>query len=67
MARLRELKAKRDKDRHAAALRRLKEDASSGVNLMPALVEAAQADATLGEMMDTMKSVFGAYGGGPEW
>jgi methylmalonyl-CoA mutase N-terminal domain/subunit len=34
---------------------------------MPALVEAAEADATVGEMMDTMKSVFGAYDGGPEW
>jgi len=34
---------------------------------MPALIEAAKADATVGEMMDTMKAVFGSYDGGPEW
>ena len=65
--RLKELKAKRDAARHQAGLDRLCEDARSGVNLMPALIVAAEADATVGEMMGTMKSVFGAYDGGPEW
>ncbi|MGB2985320.1 MAG: methylmalonyl-CoA mutase family protein, partial [Phycisphaerae bacterium] len=65
--RLKELKASRDQSRHAAALERLREDAKRGANLMPALIEGAKADATVGEMMDAMKSVFGAYDGGPEW
>ncbi len=67
VARLKELKAQRDQGKHAAALERLRKDAADGVNVMPALIEAAKADATVGEMMETMKSVFGAYDGGPEW
>lgn len=67
VAGLKKLKAQRDQQKHAAALERVWADAQAGTNLMPALIEAAQADATVGEMMETMKSVFGAYDGGPEW
>jgi methylmalonyl-CoA mutase N-terminal domain/subunit len=83
VARLKKLKATRDKARHLAALERLRRDAYAAVhsgdgrsasqktctdvNLMPALIEAAKADATVGEMMNTMRSVFGTYDGGPEW
>ena len=67
VGRLTELKASRDKTRHAEALERLRADAHSGANVMPALIEAAKADATVGEMMNTMQSVFGRYDGGPEW
>jgi methylmalonyl-CoA mutase N-terminal domain/subunit len=67
VARLKALKKSRDRQRHTAALERLREDARERANVMPALIEAAQADATVGEMMDTMKHVFGAYDGGPEW
>jgi methylmalonyl-CoA mutase N-terminal domain/subunit len=48
-------------------LERLREDTKANVNLMPALIDAAKADATVGEMMATMKTVFGSYDGGPEW
>ncbi len=61
------LKASRDSSKHKQALDRLREDAQKGVNLMPALIDAAKADATVGEMMNTMQTVFGTYGGGPEW
>ena len=67
VARLKLLKADRDQQRHARALQRLGRDAAGGVNVMPALVDAATADATVGEMMETMKTVFGSYDGGPEW
>jgi len=67
VATLSQLKKERDARRHRAALDRLRHDAKSGVNLMPALIDAAEADATVGEMMNTMKEVFGAYDGGPEW
>jgi methylmalonyl-CoA mutase N-terminal domain/subunit len=67
ITKLKALKQSRDKARHRAALERLLRDARAGANVMPALIEAAEADATVGEMMDTMKTVFGAYDGGPEW
>ena len=67
VARLKALKASRDQARHQAALEKLRETARNGENVMPALIDAAEADATVGEMMETMKGVFGAYDGGPEW
>lgn len=66
VARVAALKARRDKQRHTAALARLRQDAADGANVMPALIEAAEADATVGEMMETLKSVYGQYDGGPE-
>ncbi len=66
VARVRALKARRDKARHAAALQRLREVALAGENVMPALIDAAEADATVGEMMSTLVSVYGRYDGGPE-
>jgi methylmalonyl-CoA mutase N-terminal domain/subunit len=47
--------------------------ASAGVsglhatNVMPALVEGALANCTLGEMVQAMADVYGRYSGGPEW
>ena len=67
VARLTKLKTDRDAKRHGKALEHLHEVAAANDNVMPALIEAAQADATVGEMMGTMKMVFGSYGGGPEW
>jgi len=64
---LKALKASREAKRHADALSRLRVDAQSGANLMPALIAASEADATVGEMMDVMAGVFGRYSGGPEW
>ena len=36
-------------------------------NVMPALIEAALAGATLGEMVQAMADIYGRYSGGPEW
>jgi methylmalonyl-CoA mutase N-terminal domain/subunit len=65
--RLRALRAGRDSNRHARALERLQADASASRNVMPALIECAHADATLGEIVETLRYVFGSYDGGPEW
>ncbi len=35
-------------------------------NMMLVRIEAAEALATVGEMMDTLKAVYGQYDGGPE-
>jgi methylmalonyl-CoA mutase N-terminal domain/subunit len=36
-------------------------------NVMPALVAAAEANCTLGEMVQAMADIYGRYTGGPEW
>jgi methylmalonyl-CoA mutase, N-terminal domain len=36
-------------------------------NIMPALVDGALANCTLGEMVQAMADVYGRYTGGPEW
>jgi methylmalonyl-CoA mutase N-terminal domain/subunit len=66
VARLKQLKARRDQRRHAAALDKLRQAAQASENVMPYLIDAAEADATVGEMMDTLKTVYGQYDGGPE-
>ena len=53
-----------DRDQAAvdAALAKLRTDAGDPeINLMPTLIEASQAYATLGEMMNTMADVFGRH------
>ena len=40
---------------------RVEQTAVSNKNLMPPLVEAARAYVTVGEMVETLKEVFGTY------
>jgi len=67
IVRLKTMKATRDAKNHAAALDRLRTDAAANKNVMPALIDAAKASATVGEMMNVMADAFGRYDGGPEW
>jgi len=67
IAALKALKSARNASKHTVALDRLRSDAKKGTNLMPAFIEAAKADATVGEMMNALKTVYGTYDGGPEW
>ena len=55
------LRRDRDQSRVDAALFALKEGAAADANLMSLLVDAARARATLGEIVGTMKEVFGGY------
>ena len=66
VARLKALKTRRDAKRHQAALDKLRAACLADENVMPRLIEAAEADATVGEMMHTMETVYGRYDGGPE-
>jgi methylmalonyl-CoA mutase, N-terminal domain len=59
--RLRALRQRRDPARHAEALRSVTDAARSGANLMPHLLTAVEADATVGEISDTLRTVFGEY------
>jgi methylmalonyl-CoA mutase N-terminal domain/subunit len=56
------VRAERDADAHARALTRLREEAARpAVNLMPAIVEAVEEYATIGEMCGVLRGVFGEY------
>ena len=60
--RLARVRAERDAEAHAAAVRRLADEARSGdVNLMPAIVAAVEAYATIGEMCGALRAVYGEY------
>ncbi len=59
--RLREIKAKRDAEAVARALGRLRDCAEANTNLMPALMDAVRAYATVGEMTNVLKSIYGGF------
>ncbi|KON31027.1 methylmalonyl-CoA mutase [miscellaneous Crenarchaeota group-15 archaeon DG-45] len=61
VARLRRLKADRDRKKVKGALDKLHDDADRGGNLMPTIIEAVKAYATLGEMCDVLREAFGEY------
>ncbi len=56
-----EVKAARDARAVEESLRRVREAAASGQNLMPALMDAVRAYATLGEITAVLKEVFGVF------
>jgi len=58
---LRQMRASRSQSQVDTRLVRLEEAARSGSNLMPPIVEAAEACATTGEIAGTLKRVFGEY------
>jgi methylmalonyl-CoA mutase N-terminal domain/subunit len=58
---LKRIRAERDNKAVDAALTRLRMDAAAGTNVMPALVEAVKAYASVGEMTKELVNVFGRY------
>ncbi|HDI42729.1 MAG TPA: methylmalonyl-CoA mutase, partial [Candidatus Bathyarchaeota archaeon] len=61
IARLRRLRAERDAARLKDALNALRRAAEGEENLMPYVLEAVKAKATLGEICDVLRDVFGEY------
>jgi methylmalonyl-CoA mutase N-terminal domain/subunit len=59
--RVRALRARRDPARWHASLDRVKDNARSGDNLMPAILHAVESYATVGEIAEAMREVFGEY------
>ena len=59
--RLRALRARRDAKLWEDSLRSVEGAARSGTNLMPCILAAVEAYATVGEISDTMRKVFGEY------
>ena len=67
VARVRALRARRDPRAHAAAMDALRAACAGEENVMPRLVAAAEADATIGEMCDVLRDAFGAYRDPARW
>lgn len=59
--RLKKFRAARDKKKHAAALAKLTGAAKTGENVMPQILAAVKADATLGEISDSLRAVYGTH------
>ncbi len=58
---LRRVRAERDNERVKKALEKLRRDAMDGANVMPAIMEAVKAYATVGEMTNELVGVYGRY------
>ena len=59
--RLRALRGRRDSAAVEDAIGRIKRHAAGDENLMPAIVEAAKAYVTLGEICDALREVWGVW------
>jgi len=55
------VRAERSQEAAATALSRVEATARDGANLMPPIIEAVRNYATLGEISDAMRKVFGEY------
>jgi methylmalonyl-CoA mutase N-terminal domain/subunit len=58
---LKQVRLSRDGEKVKARLDRLKQAAQTSENLMPHILEAVKAYATVGEICDTLRDVFGEY------
>jgi methylmalonyl-CoA mutase N-terminal domain/subunit len=67
VAKLAKIRRERDDRAARAALARLTDEARATVNLMPAIMEAVKAYATLGEICQAMKTVFGEHKEPVKW
>jgi methylmalonyl-CoA mutase N-terminal domain/subunit len=61
VARLRAMRSRRDANRVRAALAEVERRAAGAENLMPAILAAVEAYATVGEISDAMRRTFGEY------
>ena len=61
MERLKRLRSERENERVKGILSELKKAAEGSDNLMPVILDAVRAYATLGEICDALRDVFGEY------
>jgi len=61
LSRLTQVRSSRNQTRVRETLADLKKAATDGLNIMPFLISSVKAYATLGEIMDTLKDVYGEY------
>ncbi|RMG40182.1 MAG: methylmalonyl-CoA mutase [Candidatus Dadabacteria bacterium] len=63
ISRLKQFKAARDSNKIKKVLADLKKIASGNDNLMPTIINCVKSGATVGEISDTLREVFGEYSG----
>lgn len=61
---VKQLKTDRDNEKVKKSLNDLEKAVSDNTDIMPAIINAAEVRATLGEISDAIKSVYGSYKGG---
>jgi methylmalonyl-CoA mutase N-terminal domain/subunit len=61
LARLAKIRSERSKAKWSAALVKLEKSAEGDANLMPFILDAVKADATIGEVCGVLRQVFGEY------
>jgi methylmalonyl-CoA mutase, N-terminal domain len=61
VAKLKKLRAERDQDKWKKALDNLRQVSQTQENVMPAVIEAVKARATVGEICDVWRGIFGEY------
>ncbi|MFH1381625.1 MAG: methylmalonyl-CoA mutase family protein [Chloroflexota bacterium] len=61
VAKVKKLRKERDNIAVKAALKQLKEAAQSGVNMVPVLIDVVKTYATVGEMCDVLRNVWGEW------
>jgi methylmalonyl-CoA mutase N-terminal domain/subunit len=61
IARVRNYKQNRDTEKVSAARQRLETAARTNVNLMPHIIFCADSGVTLGEISDSLRTVFGTH------
>lgn len=61
LRRLNEVRERRDNSKVKTCLSKLHDDANRDNNLMPTIIEAVKAYATLGEICDVLREVYGEY------
>ncbi len=59
--RLKKLRRERDNDKVKNSLKKLRECALLGENLMPAIIECVESYATIGEISDTLREIWGEF------
>ncbi len=67
VARLKQRKQQREAEAVRRSLDSVRHVAETNTNLMPALLEAARARCTVGEIMTALADVFGRYDGAAKW
>ncbi len=60
-AKLKKLRAERDQARWKAALDKLRQASQTDENVMPSVIEAVKAKATVGEICDVWRDIFGQF------
>jgi methylmalonyl-CoA mutase N-terminal domain/subunit len=61
VANLNKVKSRRDNSQVEKCLRKIKSNAKQNLNLMPAVIEAVKAYATVGEITRALKEIYGEY------